>query len=215
MALAASLGHSPSPSALVSSSSPSPPPSSSSHLAPHFVFPTPSATLPSSQPPASSLPIVSMVPPMSRRPTITTQMNPAWMREYEDRTKTVAIKKGTPRIDPVISRRFQIAYWDRDGEPATIHSIHGCATWPIWCLSEAPEVLAALGSNITMLDQYEVKSSYWRQVDLNYPHLLTTECHLFLRQRKVTCLDLDKWLARLLPSRLDFWLGMKAQRDRV
>ena len=56
----------------------------------------------------------------------------------------VPVKKGVPRVDPVITCRFQIVYWDGDGESPTVHSIHNCPTWPIWRLSEAPEVLAGL-----------------------------------------------------------------------
>jgi hypothetical protein len=187
----------------------------SSQLASSSFIPT-SPTPPPSQPVWAQLPpILTTVTPASHRPTITTQMNPAWMREYEDKRNTVVVKKGVPQVDPVITRRFQIVYWDRDGESLMVHSIHDCPTWPIWCLSEAPEVLAGLGADIMAIDQYDVKHCYWKQTDFAYPHCLTMECSLFLRRRKVACSALEEWVACLLPNCLDIRLEMKAQRDGI
>jgi hypothetical protein len=112
-------------------------PPSPSQFASSAFIPTP-PTPPPSQPVRAPPPILTTITPSMRRPTITTQMNPALMREYEDKRNTVAVKKGVPRIDPTITRRFQVVFWDIDGEGPTVHSVHSCPTWPIWRLSEAP-----------------------------------------------------------------------------
>jgi len=68
----------------------------SSQLASSSFIPT-SPTPPPSQPVRAQLPpILTTVTPASHCPAIMTQMNLAWMQEYEDKCNMVAVKKGVP-----------------------------------------------------------------------------------------------------------------------
>jgi len=86
--------------------------------------------------------------------TITTQLNATWMRDYEDHTKSVPLKKGVPRIEPTISQRFNIVYWDEHKSPGMVHGVSDCPQWPLFYLSNSPTVLTALRDNLKALDYH-------------------------------------------------------------
>jgi phosphotransferase system IIB component len=210
-------------SLMSSSSSPPPPnPLTQSHGATSFS--TPSSSTPSS---SASSPLLDMSLPStitqindtSRRPTITTQMNPTWMREYEDRTKAKSGKKGLLRIDPAVVRKFNLVFWDDDNRDAAIICIHDCPQWPIFILHSSPDILKRLGEDITDIDLYHLKHRVWVQIDLTYPHSISTDAYIFLRRRGVQCVDLDNLIERFSKPaariRLDMHLERQMARNKL
>jgi hypothetical protein len=59
----------------------------------------------------SGLPVTRVT--LSNRPTITTQMNDTWMRDYDDKTKEKRRVGGNRQIDLEIVQKFRVIWWEK------------------------------------------------------------------------------------------------------
>ena len=59
----------------------------------------------------SGLPVTRVT--LSNRPTITTQMNDTWMRDYDDKTKEKRRVRGNSQIDLEMVQKFRVIWWEK------------------------------------------------------------------------------------------------------
>ncbi|KAF8075909.1 hypothetical protein FPV67DRAFT_1664229 [Lyophyllum atratum] len=146
-------------------------------------------------------------------------MSDTWMRQYEDRTKAKSPDKGSRRafVDLAVVRRFTLVYWNENNSKARIMCIQECPEWPNWRLSNAPETLQSLGTDITSIESYSETFNIWMQVSLDYTHVLTKDRVILLRRLGVTSVDEDEQIRRFLspPTVQHLRYNLPAERAAV
>ena len=93
--------------------------------------------------------------------------------------------------------------------------IQDCPHWPVFVLGESPEVLKGLSNGILDVDQYDVKHWLWIQIKMAYQFEVSTDAYVFLRQRGVTCMDLDDLVGRFSKSVAHIHFGMQHEHQMV
>jgi hypothetical protein len=180
--------------------SPTPPPDDP--IPPPNSLPPPSQAEPSGSqmqpriPPPVSVPAASQraQPPSSQmQPRITRQLSEAWMVEITDRrAKNRDARDRRTLIDRSATHRFMLVFWDCEDTGPVVHCIQETPDWPRWRLSDHPDVVRSLGSDLTEVDVYSQKAHIWMQVALNFTHTLTPDCYVLMRRRHTICKDEHK-----------------------
>ena len=102
------------------------------------------------------------------------------MCAYQDRTKASKVKADGCNIETLLTHKFHVIYWDRDGQPGNILCVHDCPQWPVFRLGERLDILTVLGDNIEAIDHYDLKHLVWVKTDLLHPYMLSADMYLFL-----------------------------------
>ncbi|KAF8801528.1 hypothetical protein BYT27DRAFT_7261857 [Phlegmacium glaucopus] len=126
------------------------------------------------------------------RPTITTQMNDDWMRDYEDRTKEVQPRRGRSQIDHELTCRFRIVWWGQSNQDPAVFVVQECPHWPKWKIADSPTTLTRLGAGLVQF--YDFAHPIWIECAPTYSHTVRTDGYLFLRRAGVECKDFEQQL---------------------
>lgn len=86
----------------------------------------------------------------------------------------------------------------KDNTTVRIECIQECPDWLNWQLSNAPQTLKSLGKDIGCLESYSEMFNIWMRIGLDYTHVLTPDCTIFLRHTGVSGLDEADLLRRFL-----------------
>ncbi|KAJ7899483.1 hypothetical protein B0H14DRAFT_3423795 [Mycena olivaceomarginata] len=127
--------------------------------------------------PAGKAPTQSIGDKQPRQPKMTTQMSPAWMRQYKDNSSGASI---IPRSTSVTT-----------GRPLLIKRLQHLPEWPQWSSQDCPEVLARLELEGDLLELLDQKLRLWTEIGVDYEHRLTADCVIFLRAPGAPCQDFD------------------------
>ncbi|KJA19702.1 hypothetical protein HYPSUDRAFT_853619 [Hypholoma sublateritium FD-334 SS-4] len=131
----------------------------------------------------------------SNRPTITTQMNSTWTRDFEDRTQVplALAKGGKNKIDKAMVHRFRIILWLETRSQPSIFVVQECPKWPNWKRTDSVQVLNRIGE--VSLEFYDMLHGVWVECDTTYVHTgLETDAYLLFRRVGILCEDFDKHL---------------------
>ena len=175
-----------------------------------MAMPTLPFTVTATQLPAPTVPLaagilpsnqLSTFPPpgdVTRRPRITTQMNPIWMAEYlKTPTPAHVASSSRTRKDLTSVRRFFLIYWNNSEDPASVQFIQDCPNWPTWQLSATQ--LDSPGTDLTAIQLYSAIHHIWVDVALNHTHHLTTDCAVLIRRKGARGIDEHEQIERFVP----------------
>ncbi|KAJ7432816.1 hypothetical protein B0H11DRAFT_2260072 [Mycena galericulata] len=125
-------------------------------------------------------------PPPHAQPKKTTQMSQTWMRQYRDDTASDAAaakqKLYKTSLDLTNGRKFTLVFLGLASSDPVVKSIRSIPRWPVWVVSDSPELLVRLGIEPdTVLEVLDDTINYWVEIELSHPHKLTADCTLVLR----------------------------------
>ncbi|KAF8957606.1 hypothetical protein BDZ97DRAFT_1706816 [Flammula alnicola] len=150
----------------------------------------------SQQPPSSSL-LVSGIPvtrvTAANKPTITTQMNPNWMRIYEDKTQQPPALTGRGQLDVEMVQRFRVIWWGQSKKAPVFFIVQACPQWPKWRITDCSSTFKRVGD--ASLEFYDLQHNIWLECPVSCPHLVKTDGYLLLRRSGVICEDFETQLA--------------------
>ncbi|KAF7356124.1 hypothetical protein MVEN_00943000 [Mycena venus] len=144
------------------------------------------------------------------RSRITTQMNDDWLRANGGpqilgsspqpvSRPTLHVKRVVSRrefADPRQVQRFTVVYFDEDQQPAKARVVDECPKWPTYTFD--PATLAKMGKDIFELELYSSAHGVWIGIDINYVHLVSTDCVILLRRTGIHGLDEDKTISTFM-----------------
>jgi hypothetical protein len=71
--------------------------------------------------------------------------------------------------------------------------VSDCPYFPFYQLADDPELVTALGENITKIEVFEDRLKEWIPASLSHPLTLESECHVFIRRYGITdCHNFDE-----------------------
>lgn len=150
---------------------------------------------------------------VTKRPKVTTQMNPTWMAEYQASSSASGVKKATraPKSD-TSTHRFFLLFWENAEDPVNIELVQVCPDWPNWTLTSLSQ-LSPL-NDLKSIQLYSPTLRIWVNIQLPYTHSLTTDCGILLRRKGICGIDEQEQIVRfhdkLHPRR--FRQGLKEER---
>ena len=150
---------------------------------------------------------------VTKRPKVTTQMNPTWMAEYQASSSASGVKKAirAPKSD-TSTHRFFLLFWENAEDPVNIELVQVCPDWPNWTLTSLSQ-LSPL-NDLKSIQLYSPTLRIWVNIQLPYTHSLTTDCGILLRRKGICGIDEQEQIVRfhdkLHPRR--FRQGLKEER---
>jgi len=174
------------------------------------------STLPETLPPRSNrdLPRLGDV---TKRPKITTQMNPTWMGDYRTThsapSQRANVSSATKvKKDVSLIQRFYLVYWDNSSDPAEVHVVDECPDWPHWRLSTYSK-LNELATDLPAVKVYQPNSHMFASMSISSLHDLSTHRALLVKRKGVDGVDEDAMVKKFVsPPLRKFRQGISDER---
>ncbi|KAG2338605.1 hypothetical protein BDR05DRAFT_1004050 [Suillus weaverae] len=178
----------------------------------HDLLTAPAPTIPplastSAHLPSPARPSTTPVSRMSKPPRITSQLDPLWQQDLQQ----CEIKRKSKQC-------FVLNWFDDDNTPVKCQWVSNCPYFPFYQLADDPELVTALGENITKIEVFEDRLKEWIPASLSHPLTLKSECHVFIQRYGITdCHNFDELYNTSKESMHPAHLrtNMKLNRDRL
>ncbi|KAG1775787.1 hypothetical protein EV702DRAFT_1046677 [Suillus placidus] len=193
----------------------------------HDLLTAPAPTIPplastSARLPSPARPSTTPVSRMSKPPRITSQLDPLWQQDLQQRAQkeleSTRVAEQRKEIERKSKQCFVLNWFDDDNTPVKRQWVSDCPYFPFYQLADDPELVTALGENITKIEVFEDRLKEWIPASLSHPLTLESECHVFIRRYGIAdCHNFDELYNTSKESMRPAHLrtNMKLNRDRL
>ncbi|KAG1795002.1 hypothetical protein EV424DRAFT_1547694 [Suillus variegatus] len=189
-------------------------------MAPPPTMPSPAGTSP--RLPSSARLSATPASRMSKPPRITSQLDPLWQQDLQQRAQkeleSTRVAERRKEIERKSKQCFVLNWFDDDNTPVKRQWVSDCPYFPFYQLADDPELVTALGENVTKIEVFEDRLKEWIPASLSHPLTLESECHVFIRRYGITdCHNFDELYNASKESMRPAHLrtNMKLNRDRL